>query len=269
MRLFLLFAVVLEWCAAPCLAVNSPILPPQLKGVGIDQRLNAQVPLDTGFRDQTGATVTLQKYFHGKPVLFLPVYYTCPMLCSEILSGVVAGLRPLSLKPGRDFEIVAMSFNPTETPAEALSKQKQYSESYSSRGGTDGWNFLVGSQDSIHRVTNALGFHYHWDAKHNMFVHASGIMVLTPEGKVARYFYGVEYQPKDLKLGLIEASHDRIGSTVDQILLFCSHYDPTAGKYTTDVIYLLQAAAGVTLALLVAGLVFLWRREIRSRNRTA
>src|SRR5581483_5261448 len=182
-------------------AADSPALLDRFRGIGIDQKLNAQIPLDTVFRDESGTPTPLRTFFGQKPVLLALVYYRCPMLCSEILSGVVAGLRPLSLKPGRDFEIVAMSFNPTETPAEALSKQKQYSESYSSRGGTDGWNFLVGSQDSIHRVTNALGFHYHWDAKHNMFVHASGIMVLTPEGKVARYFYGVEYQPKDLKLG--------------------------------------------------------------------
>ena len=268
MNRLLLLTVIACCSAAPCAAVNSRILPPQLKGVGIDQRLNAQVPLDIVFRDQTGATVMLQKYFHGKPVLFLPVYYTCPMLCGQILSGMVAGLRPLSLKPGRDFEIVAMSFNPTDTPAEALTKQMQYAHSYSSSAGTNGWNFLVGSQESIHRVTNALGFHYHWDAEHNMFVHASGIMVLTPEGKIARYFYGVEYEPKDLKLGLMEASHDRIGSPVDQILLFCSHYDPTTGKYTADVVNLLQAAAGVTLALLIGGLVFLWRRDLRSRNRT-
>lgn len=266
MRYLLLWTLMASWCAAPCLATDSRYMPPLLKGVGIDQRLNAQVPLDTVFRDETGATVTLQKYFHGKPVLFLPVYYTCPMLCGQILSGMVAGLRPLSLKPGKDFEIVAMSFNPTDTPAEALSKQKQYSHSYSSSAGANGWNFLVGSQESIHRVTNALGFHYHWDAEHNMFVHASGIMALTPEGKIARYFYGVEYEPKDLKLGLIEASHDRIGSPVDQILLFCSHYDPTTGKYTADVINLLQVAAGATLALLIGGLVFLWRRDLRSRN---
>lgn len=266
MRSLLQLTVIAAWCAVPCLAVNSGILPKQLKGVGIDQRLNAQVPLNTVFRDETGATVTLQKYFHGKPVLFLPVYYTCPMLCSQILSGVVAGLRPLSLQPGRDFEIVAMSFNPTDTPAEALGKQRQYSESYSSSGGTNGWNFLVGSQDSIDRVTKALGFHYHWDAAHNMFVHASGVMVLTPEGKIARYFYGVQYEPKDLKLGLVEASHDRIGSPVDQILLFCCHYDVTTGKYTADVMNILRVGAGATLALLVGGLVFLWRRDHRSRN---
>jgi protein SCO1/2 len=238
-------------------------LPRQLQGVGIDQHLNAAIPLAVWFTDQDGNRVQLKKYFGSKPVLFAPVYFTCPMLCNQILSGLVAGLRPLSLKPGRDFEIVAMSFNPADTTADAKRKRDQYSHSYSSRAGVNGWNFLTGSQASIDQVTKAIGFRYHWDAANKMFVHASGIMILTPEGRLARYFYGVEFEPKDLKLGLVEASHNRIGSAVDQILLFCYHYDPTTGKYGAVVINLLRIVAAVVLIALVFMLVFFWRRDLR------
>jgi protein SCO1 len=238
-------------------------VPPSLNGIGIEQKLNAQVPLDTVFRDETGASVPLRHFFGRKPVLLAPVYYTCPMLCSQILSGVVSGLRPLSLKPGRDFEIVAISFDPSDTPQSAAAKRNQYSRSYSSRAGTNGWHFLTGDQTSIAAVTEAIGFHYRWDPKNKMFVHASGVMLLTPEGRVARYLYGVDYEPKDLKLGLIEASHNRIGSPVDAVLLFCYHYDPTTGKYGAAVINLLRLAAALTLVLLGSAMFFLWRRDIR------
>jgi protein SCO1 len=262
-----IFAMVIAACLMPPVhgyAASTLNLPKQLQGVGIDQHLNAAVPLDVSFTDQDGNPVQLRKYFGSKPVLFAPVYFTCPMLCDQILGGLVAGLRPLSLKPGRDFEIVAMSFNPADTTADAKRKRDQFSHSYSSRAGTDGWNFLTGSQSSIDRVTKAIGFRYHWDAAHNMFVHASGIMIMTPEGRLARYFYGVEFEPKDLKLGLVEASHNRIGSAVDQILLFCYHYDPTTGKYGAVVINLLRIVAAVVLIALTLMLVFFWRRDIRA-----
>lgn len=267
MKQWIAAAIVSVAFSASCAAATPQGLPSQLRGVGIDQHLNAQMPLGATFKDETGATVTLGKYFGKKPVLFTPVYYTCPMLCSQILSGVVAGLRPLSLKPGRDFEVVAMSINPSETPADAKSKRDQYSHSYSSRDGTSGWHFLVGSQQSIDQVTRAIGFRYHWDPVNKMFVHASGIMIVTPDGKIARYFYGVEYEPKDLKLGLIEASHDTIGSPVDQVLLFCYHYDPKTGKYGAAVLNLLRLVAGAVLALLVGGLFFLWKRDVGPKHR--
>jgi protein SCO1/2 len=247
-------------------AAGPPQLPQQLKGVGIDQHLNAEIPLDATFTDQDGNPVQLKKYFGSKPVLFAPVYFTCPMLCNQILSGLVAGLRPLSLKPGRDFEVVAMSFNPADTTAAAKQKRDQYAHSYSSRAGVDGWNFLTGSQASIDRVTKAIGFRYHWDPEHKMFVHASGVMILTPEGRLARYFYGVEFEPKDLKLGLVEASHNRIGSAVDQILLFCYHYDPTTGKYGAVVVNLLRVVAAIVLFALVLMLVLFWRRDVRASH---
>jgi len=246
---------------------NSSILPKPLHGIGIEQKLNAQVPLDTVFRDETGASVPLRSFFGKRPVLLAPVYYRCPMLCSRILSGIVAGLRPLSLRPGKDFDVVAISFNPAETPQDAAAKRDLYSKEYSSRAGTAGWHFLVGSPASIKAITEAIGFHYRRDPATKMFVHGAGVMVLTPEGRIARYFYGVEYEPKDLKLGLIEASHNRIGSPVDQILLFCYHYDPKTGKYGATVLGVLRLAAILTLAILVVGLIFLWRRDLLTYKR--
>lgn len=243
-----------------------PDLPPQFNGIGIEQKLNAQVPLDTVFRDENGASVPLRAFFGQRPVLIAPVYFRCPMLCSQILSGVVAGLRPLSLKPGRDFEIVAISFDPGDTPAEAAAKRDHYSKSYSSRAGINGWHFLTGSQASIQAVMQAIGFHYRWDPVHKIFIHASGVMLLTPEGRVARYLYGVEYEPKDLKLGLIESSHNRIGSPVDQILLFCYHYDPKTGKYGAVVINMLKGAAILLLVLMGIGMFFLWRQDLRRHS---
>ena len=243
---------------------TSANLPEQLQNVGIDQHLDAQLPLDAVFQDETGTTVKLGQFFGKKPVLFAPVYYSCPMLCDQILGGVVTGLRPLSLQSGRDFEIVAMSINPADTPSDARMKRDHFSQSYSSKLGPNGWHFLVGSQESITQVTRAIGFRYHWDAAHNMFVHASGIMAATPQGRLARYFYGVEFEPKDLKLGLIEASHDQIGSPVDQLLLFCYHYDPATGKYGTAVISFLRVLAALVLGILGSALFVFWRRDLKA-----
>jgi protein SCO1/2 len=247
-------------------AATSPYTPPNLQGIGIEQRLNAQIPLDKVFRDESGASVPLRAFFGNKPVVLAPVYYTCPMLCTQILSGVVAGLRPLSLRPGRDFEVVAVSFDPADTPAEATLKRNQYSHSYSSSAGVNGWHFLVGSQNSINALMQSIGFHYRWDSVHKMFVHASGVMVITPEGRVARYLYGVEYEPKDLELSLVEASHDRIGSAVDQILLYCYHYDPKTGKYGAVVINSLKAGAVLILLLMAAAMFFFWRHDLNKHR---
>jgi protein SCO1/2 len=247
-------------------AATNPYVPPNLNGIGIDQKLNAQIPLDTVFRDENGASIPLRAFFGKKPVVLAPVYYRCPMLCSQILSGVVAGLRPLSLKPGRDFEVVAISFDPADTPSEAKLKRDHYSHSYSSRAGPNGWHFLVGNQAAISGVMQSIGFHYRWDPVNKMFVHASGVMVITPEGRVARYLYGVEYEPKDLKLSLVEASHDRIGSAVDRILLYCYHYDPKTGKYGAVVLNTLKAGAILILALMAIGMFFFWRSDLRKHR---
>lgn len=257
--------LALTWLfAGLSMAVAGPFQPPSTRGVGIDQKLNAALPLDTVFVDENGGSVSLRSFFHGKPVLLAPVYYQCPMLCSQILSGVVASLRPLTLKPGRDFEVVAISFDPRDTPQIAHSKRDHYAHSYSSRNGVTGWHFLTGQPKSINAVMNAIGFRYRWDAQDKMFVHASGVMVITPEGRLARYLYGVDYEPKDMKLALIEASHEQIGSPVDQVLLFCYHYDPKTGKYGAAVINLMRGAAALTLVLLAAAMVLFWRHDVRT-----
>ena len=256
-----LFAAFLLPAAALAL-VSGPIgVPAPLDGIGIEQHLGAQLPLDTQFRDESGQTVPLRAYFGRRPVLLALVYYTCPMLCNQILTGMDAGLSPLSLRPGRDFDIVAISINPAETPADAMAKRQFASHRYSSKLGTNGWHFLVGDQAAIHAVTDVVGFHYRYDPDSKMFFHASGIMAVTPQGKLARYFYGVDFEPKDLKLGLVEASHDTIGSVADQILLFCYHYDPKTGKYSAAVMNILQAAGVAALALMAAGLFLLWRHD--------
>ncbi|HEX4750613.1 MAG TPA: SCO family protein [Bryobacteraceae bacterium] len=257
--------------AAPLALFFCSLLPaqtprPLFNGIGIEQKLNAAVPLDLEFRDESGATVPLRTYFGQKPVLLVPVYFRCPMLCSQVLSGVVAGLRPLSIKPGRDFEIIAVSFDPQDTPAEAAKKRDQIVHSYSSRAITPGWHFLTGDQNSIQALMQAIGFRYRYDPVHQIFVHASGVMVLTPDGHLARYLYGVDYEPKDLKLSLIEASHDRIGSPVDQVLLFCYHYDPKTGKYGAVVINLLRGAGVLMIGVLAIAGWFLWRRDLREHR---
>ena len=263
MKLF--FAIT--FAAAAALA--RPPLPPALQGIGIDQHLNAQLPLDTAFRDESGRVTQLGAYFGRRPVLLALVYYTCPMLCNQILTGVAAGLRPLSLRPGRDFDVVAISINPAETPSDAAAKRDFVTRRYSSKAGTGGWHFLVGDQAAIHRVAEAVGFHYRYDPASKMFFHASGVMAVTPQGKLARYFYGVDYEPKDLKLGLIEASNNKIGSLTDQILLFCYHYDPATGKYGAVVMNILRAAAAAAVVILGAVLGLLWMKDLRQHRHDA
>jgi protein SCO1/2 len=265
MKLLMLSAAMIWQASAR--AASSPsghaLLPKELQGIGIEQRLGAQVPLETVFTNAEGEQVPLRTYFSGRPVLLTLVYYTCPMLCSQILNGVVSGLRPLRVQPGRDFDVVAISINPSETAADAAEKQNFYSRRYWGHAESTGWHFLVGTQAAIDSVTAAAGFHYRWDPASKMFIHASGVMVLTPGGKLARYFYGVQYEPKDLKLGLIEASGNKIGAATDQILLFCYHYDPATGKYSATVLNLLHAAAVLFLVFSGMILTFLFRREIR------
>src|SRR5215471_4132409 len=189
-------------------------LPPALKDVGIDQHLNQQLPLDLSFRDETGQTVQLNQYFDKRPVILSLVYYNCPMLCTQVLKGMVSSLR-------------VISFNPRETPALVATKKSNYVNSLPAAkrsGAISGWHFLTGDETNIRRLTEAVGFRYHWDDATKQFAHASGIMVLTPEGKLAQYYYGIEYSAKDLRLGLVEASANKIGTTVDQLLLYCYHY---------------------------------------------
>jgi len=243
-----------------------PALPGALQGVGIDQRLDQQIPLDLVFRDEGGRDVPLSSFFHGKPVILALVYYRCPMLCTQILNGLESSLKAVSFTPGRDFEILSVSFDPKDTPELAASKKQMYLRRYGRPGTANGWHFLTGDPANIHALTEAVGYHVKHDAATDQWAHASGIMIATPEGRLSRYFYGVEYAPRDVRLGLVEASRNQIGSPVDQILLFCYHYDPATGKYGALAMGMMRFA-GAAFVLICGGfLLIVFRREMRAKN---
>lgn len=259
--------IVLFAIAAPLSAQNvQGTRPKYLQGVGIDQKLNAQLPLNAEFRDEFGRTVRLSQYLGEKPAILALVYYTCPNLCDQILHGMVKSMRQLKLRPGRDYDVIAISINPAEGPPEAAEKRREVVNFYQPGYSMKGFHFLTGNEANIRAVTEAVGFHYRYDPKSKMFFHAAGIMVLTPQGKAARYLYGVFFRPMDLKLSLVDASHEQIGSVTDQVLLFCCHYDPATGKYTSAVLGALRYLAALTLVLLIGWLLYLWRDEIFPRK---
>jgi protein SCO1/2 len=235
-------------------------LPAVLKTVGIEQRLNEQVPLDAVFKDEHGQQVRLGEVAKGKPVVLALVYYSCPMLCNQILNGVLGSLRQVSFNAGEQFEVIAISFDSRETPELATTKKQTYVKAYNRPGADAGWHFLTGDDANIKRVTEAAGFHYKWDEKTNQFAHASGIMLLTPEGKLARYFYGIEYPPRDVRIGLVEASENKIGSPVDTLMLYCYHYVPATGKYGAVVMNIMKVAGVITVALIVGMLLVLRKK---------
>jgi protein SCO1/2 len=247
-----------------------PALPGALQGVGIDQKLNVQVPLDLTFRDELGHTVPLSTYFRsGKPVVLAPVYYRCPMLCTQILNGLASSLKAVSFNPGQEFEVVAFSFDPKDTVELAAAKKEMYLRRYGRANTANGWHFLTGDDPNIKALMDAVGFHYKYDPATDQYAHASGVMIITPEGRLSKYFYGVEYAPRDIRLGLVEASLNRIGTPVDRILLFCYHYDPTTGKYGAVALSTLRIAAG-GFVLAAGAFLFLmlrrdWRRDRRYR----
>jgi len=246
------------------LTQNTPI--PILRQVGIDQRIGQQLPLDLMFRDETGQSVPLRNYFGKRPVLLTLVYYQCPMLCSEVLNGVVGGLLPLKLNVGRDFDIVTISFDPRDTPAVATEKRDTYLRRYGRAGADKGWHFLTGETPAIETLTKAVGFRYAWDPQIQQYAHASGIMVLTPDGRLSRYLYGVEYTPKDLRLALVDSSAGKVGNVVDQVMLYCYHYDPATGKYGAVVTNMLRLGGALTLLLLGGFLAAAWQRELRIKT---
>ena len=244
-------------------------LPKVFENVGIDQKLNEQLPLDLVFKDENGADVKLGDFFGKKPVVLSLVYYQCPMLCNQVLNGMVTAFRVMNFKAGQEFEVVTVSFDSRETAALAAAKKNTYVNYLPSdrrTGAARGWHFLTGDEASIKRLTEAVGFRYRWDEATNQFAHASAIYVTTPEGKLARYLYGVEYAPRDLRLGLIEAADNKIGSPVDQLLLYCYHYDPATGKYGARIMRVMQIAGVVTVFGIVALLFTLRRRGTVQRD---
>ena len=266
--LFVIFFLALSVPGYAQADLSASTQPYQLTQVRIDQKLDSQVPLDLHFRDEAGKVVRLGDFFGQKPVVLSLVYYECPMLCTLVLNGMVTSFKVLSFDVGKEFEVVTVSFNPRETPQLAAAKKQSYLKRYSRLNAEKGWHFLTGDQDQIAKLADAVGFRYSYDPKTEQYAHASAIMVLTPKGHVARYYYGIEYAPRDLRLGLIEASANKIGSPVDQVLLYCFHYDPMTGKYGLVVRNVLRLG-GITTVLLLGGFITVMLRRERHARRVA
>lgn len=270
---FFVSAAVAGWsqAAAPKMqpGENVPnVRPAILERVGIDQHLGKQVPLDLTFNDENGQAVELKQYFGSKPVILALVYYRCPMLCSYVQAGLTGALNGIvRFNVGRDFNVLTVSFDPRDTPRDAAEDRKVYLARYRRAGAEQGWHNLTGRQEQISALAEAVGFHYVWDEKAQQFAHASGIMLLTPDGHIAQYYYGIEYAPRDLQFGLIDASQGKIGNLADQVLLYCFHYDPTQGRYGAAIFNILRITAGLT-ALVLGGFIFvMFRRDIRAARR--
>ena len=245
--------------------MTSQTMPAPLREIGFDQNLDQFVPLDTTFRDESGKTVRLGDYFGTRPVVLVFAYFDCPMLCTQVINGLASALDVLSLEPGKDFEIVTVSFNPKDTPATAAAKKANYIARYKRPGASDAWHFLTGDPPSIDRLTEAAGYRYVWDKDTHQFAHPTGVIVLTPDGRLARYLFGIEYGPRDLRYALVEASNGRVGTPVDTLLLYCYHYDPATGRYGV-VIMRVMRIAGATTVLLLGGFVFVMLRRERTRH---
>lgn len=243
-------------------------LPSALQGVGFDQRLNQQIPLDLAFNDETGREVHLSDYFRGKPVILVLAYYQCPRLCTLVLNGLVQGMLEMPFTAGKEFHVVTVSFDPRETWELAATKKESYLQRYGRPGGAAGWHFLTGKEDQIRRLADAVGFRYRFDPQQNQFAHASGIMILTPEGRLSRYLYDVRYSGRDVRLALVEASQHKIGSPVDQVLLYCFHYDAALGKYSANVMLFVRCGGVITL-LSIASFVWWLARGKRRTSRAA
>ena len=238
-------------------------MPSLLQDIGLDQKLNEKLPLSLDFVDETGKAVKLGDYFGTRPVILALVYYECPMLCTQVLNGLVSTLGVMNFTVGKEFDVVAVSFDPGETPELARGKKTAYVDRYKRPGSEAGWHFLTGTQHSITQLTRAVGFRYAYNAEIDQYAHASGIMVVTPDGRLSHYFYGIEYGGRDLRLALVDAADRKIGSPVDQLLLACFHYDPKSGKYSLAIMRFVQAAGILTVAGI--GLGILWLRRDRQR----
>lgn len=242
-------------------AATASSMPPALRQIGFDQNVNQRLPFDAEFRDEDGRSVRLGDFFGSRPVLLAFVYYDCPMLCTQVLSAITSTLGVLTLDAGRDFDVVLVSFDPREKPPLAAAKKAEYLARYQRPEAERGWHFLTGEEPAIKRVTGAAGFRYVWDADTKQFAHPTGIIVVTPDGRVARYLFGIEYGPRDLRFALLEATQGRVGSVVDSLLLFCYHYDPMTGRYGFVIMRALRIAATATVLLLGTLIVVMIRRD--------
>jgi protein SCO1/2 len=245
---------------APAAGMPSSQVPKQLEHVSFEQRLDTRLPLDARFRDEQGRDVALGDYFGRRPVVLAFVYYTCPMLCTQILNGVSRAVKVMPFTVGEDYDVVYVSFDARETPQDAAQKKAAQLADYGQEEAAAGWHYLTGDDASIRRVTAAAGFSYRWDEATGQFAHVSGVLVVTPDGRLSRYFYGVEYSPKELRMAIVESSEGRVGSLVDELLLYCYHYDPATGRYGAIAMNLVRLGGAITLALL-AGFIWLMRRR--------
>ena len=242
----------------------SNLKPEQLREVTFEQRLHTKLPLDVAFNDEFGRPVTLGKYFEsGRPVILAFVYYTCPMLCTQVMNGISSSLKALPFTAGEEFDVVLVSFDPKDTPSDALEKKRRHLEYWNSQNTSAAWHLLTGSEASIEAVTSAAGFTYKWDEVTGQYAHVSGILLATPDGRLSRYFYGVEYSPKELRMALVESGQGRIGSAIDELLLFCYHYDPETGRYGAAVMNLVRLGGILTLGALATFFVMMRRRDLR------
>jgi protein SCO1/2 len=245
---------------------SSATMPPALQNVGFEPPLNGQMPRDLHFRDETGRDVQLREFFGQKPVVLAFVYYSCPMLCDQVQMGVVGALRMLSFNPGRDYEVVFVSFDPRDTPEQAAEKKKAAVARFHRPETISGWHFLTGSEESIESATRAANFRFRYDAKSKLFAHASGVMILTADGRISRYFYGVEYPGRDMRLGLVDASAGKIGSPIDHVLLFCYHYDPSSATYSASILRIIRLGGILTVLSIIGGIWIFRRREARAAH---
>jgi protein SCO1/2 len=247
--------------------VPSSSMPAPLREIGFDQRLDNPLPLDTEFRDEQGRTVRLGEFFGVRPVVLAFVYYECPMLCTQVLNSITSSLGVMNLESGKDFDLVMVSFDPRETPAQASDKKAEYVARFKKSGAETGWHFLTGDQASITRLTKAAGFRYVWDEPTKQFAHPTGVIVVTPDGRPARYLFGIEYGPRDLRFAIVEASEGRIGSLVDELLLFCYHYNPETGRYGLVIMRTVRIAGVATVLLIGTFVTVMVRREKRTAGR--
>jgi protein SCO1/2 len=231
------------------------------RDVGIDQRLDAQLPLDLSFRDENGTPVRLRDYFDTRPVILVLAYYRCPMLCTQVLNGLVKSMRDIDLELGTQYRVLTVSFDPREGPELAAQKKATYSASYARAGAADGWHFLTGAPDEIAKLASVVGFRYVYDSEHDQFAHGSAIMILTPQGHISHYFMGIDFPSRDVRLALVEASQRRIGSSVDRLLLLCYHFDPLTGRYSASAISFVRIVSAAMLLLVGVPIARSWYRE--------
>jgi protein SCO1/2 len=256
-----IFAAYLLACIAWPSSARGVFTPPALKDVAIEQKLDVQVPADLSFTDEQGRPVRLADFYGKRPLVLALVYYECPMLCTMVLNDLARSMNAMKMSCGEDFDVLTISFNPRDTPLLARAKKENYLRAYQRPRASEGWHFLTGSQDSISRLTDTVGFRYAWDAKFQQYAHASGIIILSPQGKTTRYFYGIDYAPADLQLSLAEAAGGKSSSVADRILLYCFHYDATTGRYTVMINRIVQACGIATVLALGLYILVTLKRE--------